>query len=622
SCVENQLTHANHVRRDLDALVVATEFHGLFEAHLVGLRQGHGRVRGRGTHVRQLLFLGDVDVHVLVADVRADDDALVDLSARLDEELTAVGEIDQRIGGDLTGAVRNQGAGWAALDLASPGLVASRVVVGDTGAVSLGHEDSTEANEATGRHDEVHADPAGAGVVHGLHAALARCHQLGDVAQVLLWSVDGEVFVGLHELTILGAGHDLWLTDGELEALATHRLNEDGQCHLTTALDLPGVGAFGRQHAEGDVTDQLLIEAGLHHAGRELIATTTASHRGGIHADRHGDRGLIHGDARQRIRVLRVGEGIADHDVVDARDRGDVTGDDLLGGNAGYAHGAQELGDLGGLDVLLALLVVVDPRDLLALAQHAGVDTDQADAAQEGAGVEVRDVSLQRAFDVGGRLRESVVQDIEERLQVRGVRDVAVARVLGGCLALAAGGVEHRQLQEGLGGLHGLLVLQGGCQLKEQVLCLLNNIIDAGVRAVGLVHANDDRHLGGQRLAEHEAGLRQWPLGGVDEQHHAVHHGQGALDLAAEVGVPRGVDHVDDEVGAVLTEPLAANRGVLRKDRDALFALQVTGVHDTVLDFRVRVEGARLTQHGIDESRLSVVDVRDNGDISKLGMGH
>ena len=48
-----------------------------------------------------------------------------------------------------------------------------------------------------------------------------------------------------------------------------------------------------------------------------------------------------------------------------------------------------------------------------------------------------------------------------------------------------------------------------------------------------------------ERLAQHEARLRQRPLGGVHQQHHAVDHRQPALHLAAEVGVAGRVDEVD-----------------------------------------------------------------------------
>ena len=118
----------------------------------------------------------------------------------------------------------------------------------------------------------------------------------------------------------------------------------------------------------------------------------------------------------------------------------------------------------------------------------------------------------------------------------------------------------------------------------------------------------------GQRLAQHEPGLRQRSLRRVDEQQHPVDHGQAALDLAAEVGVAGGVDDVDDRRAAVGV--VTVHRGVLGQDRDALFALQITGVHEA-LDSVVAamVQGARLTQHRVDEGRLPMVDVCHDGDV-------
>ena len=83
--------------------------------------------------------------------------------------------------------------------------------------------------------------------------------------------------------------------------------------------------------------------------------------------------------------------------------------------------------------------------------------------------------------------------------------------------------------------------------------------------------------MGGQCLAQHEASLRQWAFGGVHQQQHAVDHGQPAFHLAAEVRVARGVDDVDHGLGAIGVT--AMHRGVLGKDRDALFLLQIAGVH-------------------------------------------
>ena len=88
---------------------------------------------------------------------------------------------------------------------------------------------------------------------------------------------------------------------------------------------------------------------------------------------------------------------------------------------------------------------------------------------------------------------------------------------------------------------HGLV----GVEIDEEVVDLVEDLLGAGVGAVDLVDDDDGRELGFEGLGEHVAGLRQRAFGGVDEQDDAVDHLEGALDLAAEVGVAGGVDDVD-----------------------------------------------------------------------------
>src|SRR5439155_630424 len=78
-----------------------------------------------------------------------------------------------------------------------------------------------------------------------------------------------------------------------------------------------------------------------------------------------------------------------------------------------------------------------------------------------------------------------------------------------------------------------------------------------------------------QCLAQHEPRLRKRPLGGVDEQQHAVDHGQPALDLAAEVRVAGRVDDVQ-------LYPAITNCGGLGQDGDPLLSLEIHRVEDTV----------------------------------------
>ena len=159
-----------------------------------------------------------------------------------------------------------------------------------------------------------------------------------------------------------------------------------------------------------------------------------------------------------------------------------------------------------------------------------------------------------------------------------------------------------------------------GVEVEEQLVGLVDDLGDAGVRPVDLVDHEDDRHLRLERLAQHEPGLRQRALGRVDEQQHAVDHRQPALDLATEVGVAGRVDDVDRHALAVGHHVI--DGGVLREDRDALLTLQVVGVHDALVDVAgvglVRAERARLPQHGVDERGLAVVDVRDDRDVAQV----
>src|SRR4029079_13933779 len=96
-----------------------------------------------------------------------------------------------------------------------------------------------------------------------------------------------------------------------------------------------------------------------------------------------------------------------------------------------------------------------------------------------------------------------------------------------------------------------------------------------------------------------------------DQQQHAVDHLEDALDLAAEVGVARRVDDVD-------VRALVGHGRVLGQDGDALLALEIVGVHHALHYRLVGAEGPALPEHGVDEGRLAVVDVGDDGQVAHV----
>src|SRR3954454_15706197 len=71
------------------------------------------------------------------------------------------------------------------------------------------------------------------------------------------------------------------------------------------------------------------------------------------------------------------------------------------------------------------------------------------------------------------------------------------------------------------------------------------------------------------------------------------------------------VDDVDARV-------LPQNRCSFRQNGDAAFAFEIVRVHDALGDALIFAKGAGSLQQAIDESRLAMVDMRDDRDIAEL----
>ena len=164
--------------------------------------------------------------------------------------------------------------------------------------------------------------------------------------------------------------------------------------------------------------------------------------------------------------------------------------------------------------------------------------------------------------------------------------------------------------------LHGeLKLVVGGAQVGHEVQAVVVGLLGVGTRTVDLVDDDHDLKAGVDSVTQHEAGLGHGALKSVDQQQGAVGHTQHALDLAAKVGVARGVDDVDLNV-------LVLDRDVLGENRNAALALLVVGIQDAVLDLLVGTEGVRGTQELVDHRRLAVVDVSDDGDVPQIVYAH
>ena len=117
---QNLFPQADRFGSDLDVLIVANEFDGLLEVQNPRRNQADGLIGGRGAHVRELLFLDDVDVQIGVARVFADQHAFINFRARCDENLAALLQIEDGIARGLARAVGYQRACGPHRDVALP----------------------------------------------------------------------------------------------------------------------------------------------------------------------------------------------------------------------------------------------------------------------------------------------------------------------------------------------------------------------------------------------------------------------------------------------------------------------------------------------------------------------
>ena len=61
---------------------------------------------------------------------------------------------------------------------------------------------------------------------------------------------------------------------------------------------------------------------------------------------------------------------------------------------------------------------------------------------------------------------------------------------------------------------------------------------------------------------------------------------------------------------------------VLGEDRDAAFPFQFVGIENAIADQLVGAEFAALAEQGVDQSRLAVVNVGDNGNVADVVAAH
>jgi len=402
---------------------------------------------------------------------------------------------------------------------------------------------------------------------------------------------------GLVSLAVDHLGQNVRGRDLQLIAFAAHGLDEDGQMHLTTAHDTEGIGGGGVLYLQGHVLQQFLLQtvADLT-AGDELALT--AGQRAVVDREGHLHGGVVDLDERQRLHVGGAAQGVADGHVRQTGECHDITCGDVV---TGLTTVGLEVVQLGQTAAHLQVGVVPVAHDhFLAHLGDAVLDAADADAANELIVVHRGHQHLEGSFRVAlGRL-DGAQQGVEQGDQV-GARHIRVQ---------AGGAVTAAAEQDGA-----LQLLVGGTQIHQQVQHLIDDFLDAGIGTVDLVDSHHQAQVLLQSLLQHKAGLGHAALGSVHQQQHAVDHLQHALHLAAKVGVARGIDDVD-------LDALVGAGAVLCQNGDAALTLDIAAVHHALGHGLIVAESAALTQQGIHQGGLAVVNVSDNGNVAQIVTNH
>ena len=510
--------------------------------------------------------------------------------------------------GDLAGLAGDQSARDAPAAFAADRLEPQECVVHDALALRGGQYAAAQADERTGGDLE---DAVGDGLAAGLHLEhlpLALAHQHHHRADGFVRAVDDQFLDGLAQHTVDHALDDDRAADRKLEALAAHGLQQDAQVQHAASGHDELVGPSAGLDPQGHVVLQLPLQTAADLPAGDVLTVLPGEGRV-VDAEGHRDGRLVDGDGVHGVRMIRIADGVADLELVHPRDRAEVARVDLGAVQLAQARETLERGDLG-VDLLEPpVLGVLDQHHRHAHADGALRDPPHADAPEILRVVQGGHLHAQGLLQIHVGVGHMLDDGLEHRLQILLlVRRPGVARP-----AFLRRGINHGEVQ-------GVVL---GAQRHQQVEALVDHALRVAVRPVALVDDDHGAQPGLQGLGEHEAGLGHGALEGVDHQQAAVGHAEDALDLAAEVGVARGVDDVD--AVDLFVPGHIADGAVLGEDGDAPLALEGVGVHDQAVLPALELlqltgaEVAGLLEQLVNQGGLPMVNVSDDGDIAERG---
>src|SRR5262245_18296183 len=146
-------------------------------------------------------------------------------------------------------------------------------------------------------------------------------------------------------------------------------------------------------------------------------------------------------------------------------------------------------------------------------------------------------------------------------------------------------------------------------ELDKKIENHVDDLMRSCVFSVDFVNDNDWLEFVFERLAQDKTCLSLRPVMSVDDEQHAIHHFHDSFNFTTEVGVAGCIDNID-------ATAMPLNRCVFRASRYSFFTLKIHRIHYALLDRLVGAERPRLAQQLVHERGLTVVDVRNNRDVT------
>lgn len=164
---------------------------------------------------------------------------------------------------------------------------------------------------------------------HVRHHGFAPAERFNRGAGVRFGNVDDDVLDGFPTLAVTLRYDHLRLGDGQLVAFTPHRFDQDREMEFAAAPHFEGVGRSGLGNPQRDVRLQLAHQT-LANLARGEKLSFSARKRRVVDAEEHRDRRFVHSHGVNSFGHVRVGDRIADIEVLDAGNADDIARGRLL----------------------------------------------------------------------------------------------------------------------------------------------------------------------------------------------------------------------------------------------------------------------------------------------------